>query len=126
MVEMLSVAYPQDIENKMTFAAKLQKMAREGIPFIDISRIYPESVTYQNKRYQDLPIRMSQKLQGLDQNDIAVVWSGDGYLIMKLLTKDIQLEKYDNLPDQERTLLQSYIKTWILDLRTESDLNHAS
>jgi outer membrane protein assembly factor BamD (BamD/ComL family) len=126
MVEILSVAYPQDIENKMTFAAKLQKMAREGIPFIDISRMYPESVTYQNKRYQELPTRMSQKLKGLDENDIAVVWSGDGYLIMKLITKDIQLEKYDNLPDKERTLLQSYIKTWILDLRTQHGLQAAS
>jgi hypothetical protein len=126
MVEMLSVAYPKDIENKITFAAKLQKLAREGVPFIDISGMYPELITYQDERYRDLPSRMSQKIQGLDEDEIAVVWSGDGYVIMKMLKTNIQLERYDKLSGKERAVLQSYIKTWILDLKKEKGLNPAS
>ena len=98
VIEQLMVQY--DEENKYTkivLASELQAQAKNGISFEEIYNLYPDLVTFEIEKFEDLGKNIQEKVRQIPVAGIGVVWSEDGYRILKPTSRKLSLKPFQEL-----------------------------
>ena len=127
-IEVLSVDYkPGDAASKTVSAAELQKAARGGSSFQEISNNYPDRVRFFRLTPQEFSSRFKdnspilQKLNFINQ-EVAVMWSKRGYLLIKPVSGRALFNAFEDLEPEKKKRLQAFLAQRISELRKEAGL----
>jgi hypothetical protein len=117
-VEIMSVRYKNAGQGERPeLAAELQALANKGDTFEDISRSYPDIVDFKTIGLQELPDWIHERIQGLQNYEVGVIWSEEGYMILKPIIQIYSYDPIEELSSQEREKLTAYIRSWITELK---------
>lgn len=118
MVESLSVNYKEEKKSeKAELAVELQTLARNGMPFEEISGLYPDLVSYKAVEFTDIEEWVRERIQLLKEGEVGVIWSEDGYMILKPSEMKYSFDPFENSDQQMRDEVKAYITLWLKDLR---------
>ncbi len=118
VVESIIVRYGEsDRYMKIVLGAELQNLAKKGTPFEEIYRLYPDIVSFSVTGFPELEERMKEKVQSLQDNEIVVTWSEDGYMILKPVFKGPVFRPFGDISPGLRDRIRSYVLAWVKRLR---------
>jgi cell division septation protein DedD len=117
LIERLTVQF-SDIttEEKINLATELQVLAKQGTPFQDISSSYPQKVQYGMSLARYAEEKIQDKMKGLADDTVMVMWSADGYEIIRLFHVGNSFSPFEKLNPAERDYLSNIVREWIADL----------
>lgn len=117
LVESLAVKYSEaGSQEKVALAAKLQEHARNGKSFEEISRLYPDSVTFSTMKVGDLQVWLKDSIRGLKSGEISVVWKRDGYMILRALETGPS-SGVPAVDSSDENATKIFVKGWIEELK---------
>jgi len=118
IVEVLSVRYKDAGQREQPeLAAELQALANKGVTFEEISRSYPDIVHFKAIALQELPDWIQERIQGLQNYEVGVIWSEDGYMILKPIVQIYSYDPFEELSSQKKEKITAYIRSWIAELK---------
>lgn len=118
VVEAIMVRYEEsDRYMKIVLGSELQNLARKGTSFEEIYRLYPDIVSFSVIGFPELEKRMKEKIQSLQDNEIVVTWSEDGYMILKPVFKGPVFRPFGDISPGLRDRIRTYVLSWIKGLR---------
>lgn len=117
-VESLVVHYEEgDKYRKIVIAPELQKEARNGTPFEDIQKMYPDLVKVVITAYDSIEADVKEKIRYLQDNEIGVIWSEDGYLILKPVSQKLSYKPFEEAGPGIRNEIKAFIAEWLVELK---------
>lgn len=114
VIEQLMVRY--DEENKYTkivLASELQAQAKSGMSFEEIYNLYPELVTFEIAKFEDLEKNIREKVRQIPVGGIGVIWSEEGYRILKPTSRKLSLNPFQELQPVAKEKINGYINELI-------------
>ena len=121
IVEVISVRYKDAGQREQPeLAAELRALANKGVTFEEISRSYPDIVHFKTIALQELPEWIQERIQGLQNYEVGVIWSEEGYMILKPIIQIYSYDPFEELSSQEREKITAYIRSWIAELKGAS------
>jgi hypothetical protein len=118
IVEVISVRYKDAGQRERPeLAAELQALANRGVPFEEISISYPDAVHFRTFTFQDLPEWIQERIQGLQNYEVGVIWSEEGYMILKPVIKMYSYDPFEALSTEKREKITAYVRSWITELK---------
>jgi hypothetical protein len=118
IVEVMSVRYKDAGQGERPeLAAELQALANKGVTFEEIGSSYPDIVHFKTVALQELPDWIQERIQGLQNYEIGVIWSEEGYMILKPIIQIYSYDPFEELTSEKREKLIAYIRSWIAELK---------
>ena len=118
IVEVISVRYKDAGQREQPeFAAGLQALANQGVTFEEISGLYPDVVHFRTFPFQELPEWIQERIQGLQNYEIGVIWSEEGYMILKPIIQMYSYDPFEELSSEKREKITAYIRSWTAELK---------
>jgi hypothetical protein len=118
IVEVISVRYKDAGQRERPeLAAELQALANKGVAFEDIGISYPDVVHFRIFPFQELPEWIQERIQGLQNYEIGVIWSEEGYMILKPIKQMYSYDPFEELSSEKREKLTAYVRSWIAELK---------
>jgi cell division septation protein DedD len=118
VVESITVRYgDRDRYTKIVLGSDLQNLARKGTPFDEIYRLHPDIMRFAVTDFSELDKRIKEKVQSLRNNEIAVTWSEDGYMILKPVFKGPLFTPFGDMSPGLRDRIRKYVLAWTKVLR---------
>jgi hypothetical protein len=118
IVEVISVRYKDAGQREHPeLAAELQALANKGVPFEDIGISYPDVVHFRTFEFQELPEWIQERIQGLPDYEVGVIWSEEGYMILKPVMHMYSYDPFEGLSSEKREKITAYIRSWIAELK---------
>lgn len=115
VVESLVVKYTKsDKFKKIKIATELQTYAKSGSSFENIYKLYPDIVRFSIVGFQELQEWIKERIQLLQSGEVGVIWTEDGYMILKPLVKKLSYESRDEV--------RIFVKRWIDELRKGKEI----
>ncbi len=124
VIEQLMVQY--DEENKYTkivLASELQAQAKSGISFEEIYNLYPDLVTVDIVKFEDLGKNIQEKVRQIPVGGIGVIWSEEGYRILKPTSRKLSLKPFQELQPAAKEKIKGYINDLILGIEKGSKIS---
>ncbi|MEW6585398.1 MAG: tetratricopeptide repeat protein [Nitrospirota bacterium] len=122
VVESLIVKYEEgDRYAKIVIATELQENARKGVPFEEIYDLHPDLMNHRTIPYRQLEERIKDKIRYLPQGEIGVIWSDDGYMILKPVSRKLSYDPLQDISPESRSRIESLIKEWIQELKAQKE-----
>jgi DNA repair exonuclease SbcCD ATPase subunit len=121
VIEQLMVQY--DEENKYTkivLASELQSQAKSGISFEEIYNLYPDLVTVDIVKFEDLGKNIQEKVRQIPVGGIGVIWSEEGYRILKPTSRKLSLKPFQELQPAAKEKIKGYINDLIRVIEREA------
>ena len=121
VIEQLMVQY--DEENKYTkivLASELQTQAKSGMSFEEIYNLYPDLVTFEIVKFEDLGKNIQEKVRQIPVGGIGVIWSEEGYRILKPTSRKLSLKPFQELQPAAKEKIKGYINDLILGIEREA------
>ena len=116
--EQLSVDYDEDTRyTKIVLASELQKQAKSGMSFEQIYNLYPDLITFEITGFDELPEWIQEKVGSLPVGELAVVWSEEGYRILKRSVKKLALKSCEEIRPETREKIKSYITELLKEIK---------
>jgi TolA-binding protein len=116
--EELIVEYDEDTKyTKIVLAAELQKQAKNGMSFEEISNLYPDLLTYKISGFDELPDWIQEKVSSMQAGDLGVIWSEDGYRILKRSMKKIALQSCEEIRPETKDKIKAYISDLLKEIK---------
>ena len=117
-VESLVVHYGEgDKYRKIVIAPELQKEARNGTPFEDIQGMYPDLVKVVISAYDSIDADLKEKIRYLQDNEIGVIWSEDGYQILKPVSRKLSYKPFEEAGPGIRNEIKAFVAEWLGELK---------
>ncbi len=118
VVQSLTVSYTEaDKHEKVALAAELQGEAKAGRSFEEISRLFRGKVKFSVMRFQELQGWVKDRIELLRDGEISVVWTKDGYMILKPVLKRPSLGLLEEDQPGRRNEIRAYVREWTEELR---------
>jgi len=118
VIESIVVRYDEsDRYMKIVLGSDLQNLARKGTPFEEIYRQYPDIVRFSVTGFPELERHIKEKVQSLQDNEIVVSWSQEGYRIFKAVFKGPVFVPFGDISPGLRDRMKTYILAWTKGLR---------
>ena len=118
VIELLEVTYEEaNRYTKIVLATELQENARRGEPFEEIYKLYPDMMVYRVIPSQQLEKQTRDKIGGLAHGEIGVIWSENGYMILKPLLKKLSYEPFHNLSPGIKDRIRTLVNAWVQELK---------
>lgn len=109
VVESLTVSYMESDKNdKALLASDLQAKAKRGISFEEIYKAYTKEVKFAILEFSDLQGWIKERISPLQDGEVSVIWTKDGYMILKPVIKRTSDE------------MKAFVRKWLEDLRKEA------
>jgi myosin heavy subunit len=119
--EQLIVEYDEDTRyTKIVIAAELQKQAKSGMSFEEIYNLYPDLIAFRITGFEELPEWIQEKVRLLQTGELGVIWSEDGYRILKRSVKKLSLKSCEEIRPETRDKIKSYITEMLHEIRGET------
>jgi len=120
VVESLVVRYTDgDRREKELLASELQAYAKNGRPFGEIHALYPQRVSYTVMGFQALQEWIKKEIELLENGEISVFWSGEGYIILKPVLRKLSLEAFEDMDEGKSNTVRALVNEFIVELRKE-------
>lgn len=114
MVESLIVKYEEgNRHRKIVLSTELQTQAKNGISFEEIQKLYPDIVKFTTVGFQELEGWIKEKIQFLQNNEIGVIWSEDGYMILKPVLKKLTYRPFEDIRPEVKDKIKLFLKEWM-------------
>jgi hypothetical protein len=114
VIEQLIVRY--DEENKYTkivIASELQTQAKNGMSFEEIYNLYPDLITFEIEKFEELGKDIQEKVRQIPVAGIGVVWSEEGYRILKPASRTLSLKPFQELQPAVKEKIRGHINDLI-------------
>ncbi len=119
-VESLVVTYEEgDRYKKITLSTDLQKQAKSGVSFEDISRIHSDIVEFRVERFRDLEDRIKEKIYYLQNDEICVIWSEDGYRLLKPVARKISYNPFELMRPEMKDRIKTSVEELLQDIKEQ-------
>lgn len=126
-VECMSVTnVGEDSNSKVVLATELQAQAKKGLSFEEISRAHSETVKFSIKELSELQERIKEATTSLQDGEIVVVWTKDGYTILKPVTRRPYLVFRGEMQDNKKEEIRGFVKKYLEELRKKLNVVIAS
>jgi cell division septation protein DedD len=126
VVESIIVRYDEnDRYVKIVLGSELQNMAKKGTPFEEIYRLYPDAVIFSVTGFPELEKRLKEKVQSVQDKEIVVTWSEDGYMILKPVFKGPVFRPFGDISPGLRDRMKTYVLAWTKGLREKYSVESA-
>ncbi len=117
-VESLVVKYKEgDKYRKIVISPELQTQAKDGVAFEDIQKLYPDLVSVVLTEYDAVEFDIKEKIRDLENNEIGVIWSEEGYMILKPVIKKLSYKPFEEAGPAVRTRINAFIREWLVELK---------
>lgn len=121
VVESLAVSYAESDKNDETLlASELQAEAKRGRSFRDIYKLYPNVVKFAVLEFSDLEGWVKESIEPLQDGEASVVWTKDGYMILKPVVKRPSYGPFDDMQNERGDEMRALVKRWVDELRKEA------
>jgi hypothetical protein len=64
-----------------------------------------------------LPEWVQERIQGLQNEEIGVIWSEEGYMILKPVTEVYSYDPFEEMPPRKKEKIAAHIRAWIEELK---------
>ena len=120
MIESLIVTYEEENRyTKIVLARELQENAKEGMSFEDIYKLYPDMMRYQIVPSQQMDIRIRDKIRDLPVGEVGVLWSEDGYMILKPVLTKLSFDPFRDISPETQGRIRTLMNEWLQEMKTE-------
>jgi len=120
VVESLIVRYTDgDRREKELLASELQGHAKSGKPFGEIYALYPQRVSYAVTEVETLQKRIKNEIVSLENGEISVFWSKEGYIILKPALQTLSFEPFEDMDQGKTNTVRALVREYIAELRKE-------
>jgi cell division septation protein DedD len=121
VVESLTIIYSDgDKYKKTVLSTEIQTYAKDGMSFEDINKLYPDIAKFSVTGIQELQEWVREKVEILRDNEVGVVWSGNGYMVLKPISKKFSCKTSGDMPPETRNKIKAQISTLLNELKTET------
>lgn len=118
LVESLVVRFSEkDKQEKVALAAELQTQAKGGKSFEEIVVAFPGKVRFSVIDFQELQGWIKERIELLRDGEVSVVWTKDGYMILKPVVKKLSYRPFDEMGPLMKNEIRLFVKSWLEDLR---------
>lgn len=125
-VEVLTGDYkPGDAASKTVLATSIQKAAREGSSYEDISRIYSDAVRFLRLTIEEFRTKYRDKSQIIEKlnfqnEETVVIWSDKGYMLIKPVIVRIPYNPFIEMKTDEKLKIRSFALKHIDELKKKN------
>ncbi|MCG2721053.1 MAG: hypothetical protein L6290_03410 [Thermodesulfovibrionales bacterium] len=120
VIESLIVTYEEaNRYTKIVLARELQENAKKGMSFEDIYKLYPDMMRYQVVPSQQMDIRIRDKISNLPVGEVGVLWSQDGYMILKPVLKKLSYDPFRNISPEMQVRIKTLVNEWLQEMKSE-------
>lgn len=120
MIESLIVTYEEaNRYTKIVLARELQENAKEGMSFEDIYKLYPDMMRYQIVPSQQMDIRIRDKIRALPVGEVGVLWSEEGYMILKPVLTKLSYDPFRDISPEMQGRIRTLMNEWLQEMKTE-------
>jgi tetratricopeptide (TPR) repeat protein len=120
IVESLLVKYGEDDKfAKILLSTELHTQAKTGADFRDIEKSYHNAVQFKILKFQDMEEWIKAKISSLKNDEIGVIWSEDGYTILKPVSKKLSCNPSGEMTPGEKERIKAAVEEWLEELRRE-------
>jgi TolA-binding protein len=120
VVESLTVHYTEsDQQGKVALAGELQGQAKGGKTFAEIAAAFPDKVQFSVIGFQELQGWIKDRIELLGDGEVSVVWTKDGYMILKPVMKQLSYRPFEDLRSGRKSEIDAFVKTWLDALKKE-------
>ncbi len=118
VVESLTVGYTgKDKQEKVELANELQTQAKAGRSFEEISRMFPDKTRLSTVGFDELQGWIKERIELLHDGEISMVWTKDGYMIMKPVMRKAAYKPFEETRPGRRNEIRAFVKEWIDGLK---------
>jgi len=119
VIESLVVTYEEGNRyTKIVLATELQENARKGEPFEEIYKLYPDMMVYKIVPSQQLEKHIRDKISSLAHGEVGVIWSEDGYMILKPSLIKLSYEPFNNVTPETKERIKTLVNEWVQELKS--------
>jgi hypothetical protein len=90
--------------------------AKDRVPF-EIQKSYPDLIKVIVSDFETLEAGIKEKIRYLQDNEICVIWSEEGYTIFKPVHKKLFCKPLGKVGSGLRNKVRGFIKEWLNELR---------
>lgn len=120
VVESLTVHYTGgDKQGEVTLVTELQGQARGGKTFEEIAAAFPDKVRFAVIGFQELQGWIKDRIELLKDGEISVVWTKDGYMILKSVMKQPSYRPFEDVRPGGKNEVRAFVRAWIAELKKE-------
>jgi hypothetical protein len=120
VVESLTVHYTDgDKQGKVTLVTELQGQARGGKTFEEIAAAFPDKVRFAVIGFQELQGWIKDRIELLKDGEISVVWTKDGYMILKSVMKQSSYRPFEDIRSGGKHEIRAFVRALIAELKKE-------
>ncbi len=121
VVESLTIIYSDgDKYKKTVLSTEIQTYAKNGMSFEDINKLYPDIAKFSVTGIQELQEWVREKVEILRDNEVGVVWSGNGYMVLKPISKKFSCKTSGDMSPETRNKIKAQISILLNELKTET------
>jgi hypothetical protein len=119
VIESLVVTYEEaNRYTKIVLSTELQENARQGEPFEEIYKLYPDMMVYKIVPARQLEKQIRDKISSLAHGEVGVIWSEDGYMILKPSLKKLSYEPFNNVTRETEERIKTLVNEWVQELKS--------
>jgi hypothetical protein len=118
VVESLSAVYEEgDKYRKVVISADLQTQAKNGTSFEAIHTLYPDLVKFSVVGFEALDEGIKEKIRYLHDGEIAVIWSEEGYTILKPVFRKLSFKPFEEAEPGTKEKIRIFVGDLLNELR---------
>jgi hypothetical protein len=120
VVEALTVRYTEkDKQEKVMLANELQSQAKSGKSFEELSGSFPGKTRFSVVGFQELQGWIKERIELLQDGEVSVVWTKDGYMILRPAVKKASYRPFEETAAGKNNEIRSFVRKWLDELREQ-------
>ncbi len=120
VVESLAAVYEEgDKYKKIVMSADLQTEAKNGMSFEDIHNEYPDLLRFAVTGFEALDAGIKEKIRSLRTNEIGVIWSDEGYTILKPVFRKLSFKHFEEAGPAAKERIKVFVGDLLNELRVQ-------
>jgi len=118
VIESLIVKYEEvNKYRKIVISPELQREAKRGVSFEEIQKLYPDLIRVVITGYDAVNPELKEKILNLQNDEIGVIWSEEGYMIIKPVLKKLSCKPFEEAGPGIRDKIKAFITELLVALK---------
>jgi len=118
VIESLIVKYEEvNKYRKIVISPELQREAKRGVSFEEIQKLYPDLIRVVITGYDAVNPELKEKIRNLQNDEVGVIWSEEGYMIIKPVLKKLSYKPFEEAGPGIRDKIKAFITELLIALK---------